>query len=58
MIVGSVEAMAFSGLLVFDFTVFLLTMGRSIKLWTRTEPFLHRLFIDGASTTRALSLTN
>jgi len=40
-------AVAFSGLLVVDFTVFILTMGRSIKLWTRKEPFLHRLFVDG-----------
>ncbi|KAF8500192.1 hypothetical protein F5888DRAFT_1632981 [Russula emetica] len=38
---------AFSGLLVFDFTVFVLTMARSIKLWTHKEPFLKRIFIDG-----------
>jgi len=38
---------AFSGLLVFDFTVFILTMTRSIKLRTHKEPFLKRLFIDG-----------
>ncbi|KAI0249766.1 hypothetical protein BJV78DRAFT_1155583 [Lactifluus subvellereus] len=43
------EAVAFSGLLVVDFTVFVLFMGRSIKLWTRKEPFLHRLFIDGSA---------
>ena len=40
--------MAFSGLLVIDFTVFVLTMARSIKLWTHNEPFLKLLFIDGA----------
>jgi hypothetical protein len=41
------QAVAFSGLLVFDFTVFVLTMARSIRLWTQKEPFLHRIFIDG-----------
>jgi len=41
------QAVAFSGLLVFDLTVFVLTMARSITLWTRKEPFLHRLFLDG-----------
>jgi hypothetical protein len=41
-------AMAFSGLLVLDFTVFVLTIARSIRLWKRSEPFLHHLFIDGA----------
>lgn len=40
-------AVAFSGLLVFDFTVFILTITRSFRLWNRREPFLHRLFIDG-----------
>jgi len=43
-----VQGVAFSSLLVFDFTVFVLTMARSIKLWTHNEPFLKRLFIDGA----------
>lgn len=40
--------MAFSCLLVFDLTVFVLTLARSIKLWTHKEPFLKLLFIDGA----------
>jgi len=40
-------AMAYSGLLVVDFTVFVLTIARSIRLWTRSEPFLHRVFVDG-----------
>jgi len=45
----SIIALAYSGLLVVDFTVFVLTIARSIRLWTRTgsEPLLHRLFIDG-----------
>jgi hypothetical protein len=43
-----VQGLGFSALLVFDFTVFVLTMARSIKLWTQKEPFLKRLFIDGA----------
>jgi hypothetical protein len=43
-----VQGVAFSGLLVFDFTIFVLTMARSIKLRTHKEPFLKRLFIDGA----------
>ncbi|KAI0305348.1 hypothetical protein B0F90DRAFT_1815575 [Multifurca ochricompacta] len=30
-----------------DFTVFVLTICRSIKLWTRNQPFVDRLFIDG-----------
>jgi len=41
------EATAFSGLLVFDFTIFVLTIARSLRLWTRREPFLHRIFFDG-----------
>ncbi|KAI0284581.1 hypothetical protein BGY98DRAFT_523784 [Russula aff. rugulosa BPL654] len=41
------QGVAFSGLLVFDLTVFVLTMARSIKLWTHKEPFLKRIFIDG-----------
>jgi len=41
------QGVAFSGLLVVDFTVFVLTMARSIKLWTHKEPFLKLLFIDG-----------
>jgi len=40
-------AVAFSGLLLFDFTIFILTMARSFHLWNRREPFIHRLFIDG-----------
>jgi len=43
------EAKAFSGLLVLDFTVFVLTIARSIRLWTRQgrqEPFLKRIFFD------------
>jgi hypothetical protein len=45
-----VQGIGFSCLLVFDFTVFVLTMARSIKLWKqKKEPFLRRLFIDGAS---------
>ncbi|KAI0264628.1 hypothetical protein BC834DRAFT_970581 [Gloeopeniophorella convolvens] len=40
-------AFAFVGLLVFDFTVFVLTVWRSIRLRTHNEPFLDRLFIDG-----------
>jgi hypothetical protein len=45
-----VQGEAFAGLLIFDFTVFVLTIARSIKLWTHSdkEPFLKRLFIDGA----------
>jgi len=39
--------MAFSGLLVFDLTVFVLTIARSVRLWTRREPFLHRILFDG-----------
>jgi len=41
------QGVAFSALLIFDFTVFVLTMARSIKLWTHKEPFIHRIFIDG-----------
>jgi hypothetical protein len=41
------EAMAFSGLLVFDFTVFVLTIARSLRLWRHREPFLHRIIFDG-----------
>lgn len=41
-------AVAFLGLLIVDLTVFVLTIARSIRLWTRREPFLCRLFIDGA----------
>jgi hypothetical protein len=40
-------AAAFAGLLVLDFTVFTLSTYRSIKLGRRSEPFLHRLFVDG-----------
>jgi len=40
-------AVAYMGLLIVDFTVFVLTIARSIRLWTHREPFLHRLFIDG-----------
>jgi hypothetical protein len=50
--------MAFSGLLVFDFTVFILTITRSFRLWNRREPFLHRLFIDGAFMTYSYHLTS
>ena len=42
------EAVAFSGLLVIDYTILILTIARSLRLWTRKEPFLHRLFIDSA----------
>ncbi|KAH9962158.1 hypothetical protein BC827DRAFT_1130788, partial [Russula dissimulans] len=45
-IISSVTA-AFSCLLVFDLTVFILTLARSIKLWSRKEPFLHRVLTDG-----------
>ena len=48
------KGVAFSGLLVFDFTGFVLTMARSIKLWTHKEPFLKRLFIDGLFMSYAL----
>jgi len=41
------QAIAFSGLLVFDFTVFVLTIARSLRLWTRREPLLHRIIFDG-----------
>jgi len=41
------EAVAFSGFLVIDFTIFVLTIACSIRLWTRKEPFLHRVLIDG-----------
>lgn len=50
------QGVAFSGLLIFDFTVFVLTMARSIKLWTHKEPFLKRLFIDGAFMSYGLSV--
>lgn len=50
--------MAYSGLLVVDFTVFVLTIARSIRLWTRSEPFLHRVFIDGAFMTLPHQLTS
>jgi len=40
-------AVAFSGLLLFDFTIFILTIYRSFRLWNRREPFLHRFFLDG-----------
>ncbi|KAI9432956.1 hypothetical protein H4582DRAFT_1018439 [Lactarius indigo] len=40
-------AAAFSGLLVFDFTVFALSTYRSIKLGRHNEPFLNRLFVGG-----------
>lgn len=40
--------MAYSGLLVVDFTVFVLTIARSIRLWTHSEPFLYRILFDGA----------
>ncbi|KAI9459150.1 hypothetical protein BJY52DRAFT_1186514 [Lactarius psammicola] len=43
----SQTAAAFSGLLVFDFTVFALSTYRSIKLGRHNEPFLKRLFVDG-----------
>jgi hypothetical protein len=43
--------MAFSGFLVIDLTIFVLTIACSIRLWTRKEPFLHRLLIDGAFVT-------
>jgi hypothetical protein len=49
-----VQGEAFSGLLIFDFTVFVLTMARSIKLWMHKEPFLKRLFIDGAFTSHGV----
>jgi hypothetical protein len=51
-------AIAYSGLLVVDFTVFVLTISRSIKLRSSKEPFLHRLFIDGTSTTHAFHSAN
>jgi len=41
------QAVAFSGLLLTDATVLALTVNRSIQLWTRKEPFLHRLLVDG-----------
>jgi hypothetical protein len=41
-------AVAYMGLLIVDFTVFVLTIARSVRLRTHSEPFLHRLFIDGA----------
>jgi len=41
------KAAAFSCLLVFDLTVFILTVARSIKLWSRKEPFLRRVLMDG-----------
>jgi len=50
--------MAYSGLLVVDLTVFVLTIARSIRLWTRSEPFLHRVFIDGAFMTLPQQLTS
>ena len=50
------QGVAFSGLLVFDFTVFVLTLVRSIKLWTHKEPFLKQLFIDGAFMSYGLSV--
>jgi hypothetical protein len=43
-----VVAVAYMGLLIVDFTVFILTIARSVRLWTHREPFLQRLFIDGA----------
>ncbi|KAH9010030.1 hypothetical protein EDB84DRAFT_1681484 [Lactarius hengduanensis] len=42
----SQTAVAFSGLLGFDFTVFALSTYRSIKLGRHNEPFLNRLFVD------------
>ena len=51
------QAVAFSGLLLVDTTVLVLTVNRSIQLWTRKEPFLHRLLIDGMSMTHALLLS-
>ena len=54
----SVQAIAFSGLLVVDFTIFVLTISRSIKLRSSKEPLLHRLFIDGTSTTHAFHSAN
>jgi len=45
---------AFSGLLVFDFTVFALSTYRSIKLGRHNEPFLNRLFVDGTFVIRIL----
>ncbi|KAI9508242.1 hypothetical protein F5148DRAFT_932007 [Russula earlei] len=44
---AQLKAVAFSGLLVFDFTVFVLTVASSIRIWTRREPFIHRLVMDG-----------
>jgi len=41
------KAAAFSGLLIFDLTVFILTVARSIRLWSRKEPFIHRVLTDG-----------
>jgi len=41
------KAAAFSCLLVFDLTVFILTVARSIKLRSRKERFLHRVLMDG-----------
>jgi len=43
------KAAAFSGLLIFDLTIFILTVARSIKLWSRSrkEPFIHRVLVDG-----------
>jgi len=47
----------FSGLLVFDFTVFILTVARSLRLWNNREPFLRRLFIDGPFMTYSCHFT-
>ncbi|KAF8273737.1 hypothetical protein EI94DRAFT_1715724 [Lactarius quietus] len=41
------QAAAFSGLLVFDFSIFTLSACRSISLRGHNEPFLHRFFMDG-----------